>query len=144
MLWLVNCLQRLSPSAQLALKKLTCKTVVLLALLTAQRVQTLKLITLDSMMLTKHKVTMHIDQLLKQSRPGQHLADIQLKAYAPDRRLCIVRLLNEYVTRSAPLRGQEKKLLISFVEPHKHVGTQTIARWLKDVFAKGRCGHYCI
>ena len=109
---------------------------MLLALLTAQRVQTLELMSLDNMMLTKHKVTVHIADLIKQSRPGQHLAYIKLKAYAPDRKLCIVKLLNEYVDRTKSIRKHERKLLISYIEPHKHAGTQTSARWLKDVLAK--------
>ena len=53
-----------------------------------------------------------------------------------------MKLLNEYVDRTEYIRRHERKLFISHVEPHTHVGTQSIARRLKDVLTKAGIDTY--
>ena len=105
---------------------------MLIALLTGQRGQTIHEITLDNMTLTKNYVKIRITKLLKQSRPGHHLQEMKIKGFAPDRRLCVITVLTEYIKRTRLLR-KSKKLFISYVKPHNKVSKATIARWVKTV-----------
>jgi len=47
-----------------------------------------------------------------------------------DIQLCPVKVLQQYVTVTANLRGTCPDLFISFVKPHKKVTSQTLSRWL--------------
>ena len=68
-----------------------------------------------------------------QSRPGNRNPQIHLKAYPPDRRLCVFTVLKEYLYRTKHLRKDSSKLLISYVKTHKDVSRDTVARWIKTV-----------
>lgn len=120
------------PAAKLSLKQLTLKLVMLLALLTAQRGQTLHALDIESMSLTKTVCTFAIRTPLKTTKPGKHLQNISLKAYVPDRRLCPVGYMTEYVQRTKQVR-ETTNLLVSWVKPHKRVSRNTISRWIKTV-----------
>ena len=54
-----------------------------------------------------------------------------LKPYPPDRRLCVITVLNEYVKRTKHHRGQESRLLISYCKPYRRVSRETVSRWIK-------------
>ena len=68
-------LKRKKRVEELTLKALTLKLVMLLGLLTAQRVQTLSVLNLDLVILDRDKVVLKVNALLK---PGTHLDDIVL------------------------------------------------------------------
>ena len=72
---------------------------------------------------------------VKQTRPGTHVYDLCFRAYLHDPRLCLVKRIQEYITRTMPLSGDETQLLISFVRPHKAVSKDAIGRWIKSVLA---------
>lgn len=129
---LLSFLKTLSPVKLLNLTKLSYKLVTLLALLSGQRGQTLHLLDIKHMKITEFKVTIFVNDLLKHSKPGRHLDPICLKAFAPDRRLCIITVLNEYLKRTARLRKKDNtKLFVSIIAPHQGVSRDTIARWMK-------------
>lgn len=90
---------------------------MLFLLLTAQRCQTLHLIEIQDIEVTKNSCTIHPTHLLKQSKPGHHLEPIVLQKYDKSPNQCIVRTLAEYVKRTEVLRGTEKKLLIRTQRP---------------------------
>ena len=50
--------------------------------------------------------------------------------------LCVVNTLREYSSRTSYLRGNEIRLLISFLAPHKAVTKSTIGRWIKTVLSE--------
>ena len=85
---------------ELSLKLLTVKRTALLALVTAQRPQTLQALSLDGMRVSEDQYTFRVLSLLKQSsRHGgtnRYLAPVLLKRYHVDKKLCVVTLLNEY------------------------------------------------
>ena len=124
-------LRTLSPVR--TLKFLTLKAVMLSALLTGQRCQTLHCIDIDCVTLTDSHVKIRVNELIKHTRPGKHQAGLCIKAFAPDRRLCIVTVLKEYLARMIDLRGESKRLFISFVKRHKSVTSATIGRWIREV-----------
>jgi len=130
-------LRKLSPVRDLGLKKLTLKLVMLMALITAHRAQTLHLLDLNMLRKSSSGYTFTFDKVIKTSRPGQSLPVLEFKAYPKDRRLCIVTVLKEYLKRRSIVNiGGSKKLFLSFVAPHKPVVRSTISRWIKEVLAQ--------
>ena len=74
-----------------------------------------------------------VREKLKQTRPGKHLEPLEFKTFEPDNRLCVAAYLKEYISSTKTLPGAYTKLLISYVKPHKPVGKDTMARWVKSV-----------
>jgi len=126
----------MSPVSSLGLKDLTLKVVMLIALVSGQRVQTLQKMRIDAMHFQLNSVCFTMTQVLKQSKPGNSGCTIKLHAYPPERRLCILTYLKQYLLQTKSLRAGEKSLFISFRRPHKPVSKDTIARWLKLVMQK--------
>lgn len=123
------------PNNSLTLKELTYKLVMLLALLTGQRCQTIHKLQIDSMKMADEKCTFMIDSLLKHSRAGNHLKPIELTHFPPNKSVCVIEVLKEYLSRTREHRVQNKtsQLLLSFHSPFKPVSKDTIARWIKAV-----------
>ena len=113
------------------LRVLSEKLVMLLALLTAQRIQSLKAFDLNDIFFKKTKVTITINSKLKQTRAGAHLTPIVLEAYPDCPSLCVVTMLLAYVRKTAPLRSSSQ-LLVTWAKPHGACSTATISRWLKS------------
>ncbi|CAG2254245.1 unnamed protein product [Mytilus edulis] len=132
----LNYLRKLSPVNMLTLQEVTLKLVMLIALTNATRVQTLKFLSVDCMEKLRDEFVFHLDVLLKQSRPGYKNPDVKLRAFPPDRRLCVYTVLKEYIKRTEILRVHTKQLLISYIKPHKAVTCSTISRWIKVVLQK--------
>ena len=130
-------IQKLYPLKDLSLKDLTLKLVMLMALVTAQRAQTLHLLSLDNMSVGKSSYTFLLGDLIKQSKPTGKKIVIKLLPYTIDKTLCVVKTLQEYLERTEMIR-KDKKLFISFVKPHKVVSKETLSRWVKIVL--GRSG----
>ena len=74
----------------------------------------------------------YVDELVKQSRPGRVGCKLELPAYPPDRRLCVVTYLRKYIDMTKHVRKEEKALLISYKKPYKKVTVQTVSRWIKS------------
>ena len=131
-------LKKLSPVKRLSLKDLTLKLVMLMALIQAARVQTLQLISFIDYKKLKTEFVFKLDDLLKQNRPGCNIVFISLKAYPPDRRLCIYTVLKEYLSRTRTIRtvSNSNKLLLSYIKPYKNVTRDTISRWIKTVMCR--------
>ena len=124
-------LAKLGPPEKLSMKNLTLKVVMLMALLSVQRRQTLHTLSVDCMQISSDKCVFFINSLLKTSRPGRHLACIEFQAYAPDVSLCIAKHLQQYLKRTDILRGDVKQLFITYTKPHKAVSPDTVSRWIK-------------
>ena len=102
------------PANRRSLKNLTLKVVMLLALLSGKRRQTLHALQNSAMQLCSEKCAFSmLNSLLKTSKPGKHLSCLEFVAYKPDCRLCIVPYVAEYVKRTQPLRQDYHKLLVS-------------------------------
>ena len=119
--------------SSLNLRELTLKTCMLIALVSAQRQQTLHLLNLDTMQMTSSSVIFQINDLLKQSRPGRTGFNLNVRKYPPDPKVCAYTALVEYLDRTKALRLEEPYLFISYRKPHQRVTTDTIARWIKSV-----------
>ena len=126
-------IQKWAPVKKLCLSKLTMKLVMLIALICPQRVQSFQSMKLSNMLIGKSSYTFVISSLVKQSRPGFKGPIMKMQTYAPDRRICPVTTLKEYLKRTEDIRGDSDELFISFVKPHKPVSRDSIRRWIKNV-----------
>jgi hypothetical protein len=137
-IWDVNSvleyLALLNPVNVLSFYTLTLKCVMLLCLLSGQRVQTLQQICLEDCAVTDGVLRIKHSSILKITKPGNHLDDIVLPAYTNDNCLCIINTFSEYVNRTKELRQRGcKRLLISTIKPYWPVTINTISRWIKSV-----------
>lgn len=119
----------------LPLYELTLRTVMLVALVSAQRCQSLHMLSLNNMTITNTQYCFTITGDYKQAKTGSDTLKIVLPAYPDDIRLCVFTTLNEYVTRTADLRHDDQ-LFISTVKPYRAVSRDTIARWIKSILTR--------
>lgn len=128
---LLKYLKTLPHVKSLSLKLLTFKTVTMLAILSAQRVQTLQYLDLRNMDLSENIVKFSIGDKLKQTKPGKHIKELEFPAYPTEPNLCVVQLVKEYITRTKPLRDKITVLFITVAKPHRVASKDTISRWIK-------------
>ena len=102
-------------SRELSLKDLTLKLVMLVALTTAQRRQSLQLLDTQNMVQEETTYTVMLNSNLKQSKPGKSTSElvIKLNAYPHDCNLCVVNPCSVYLERTKLLRGSESRLFIT-------------------------------
>lgn len=118
---------------ELDLKALTLKMVMLVALVSAQRGQSLHMLDINCMKEVPNGFEFVLPEHVKQSRPGYKVPSIMLHAYPVNQSLCVFTHMKEYLKKTESLRGTESKLLISFIKPHKRVSRETISRWIRSV-----------
>jgi len=92
-------------ASELNLKDLTQTLVMLMALVSAQRTQSLYLLDLNFMKCGTDMIEFAFPAHIKQSRQGYKNPTLQLKAYSADPKLCVVTHLQEYLSRTQTLRG---------------------------------------
>lgn len=126
-------LKTLIPVALLSLKHLTWKLVMLLALLTGQRGQTLHLMDIRYIDVNENQVRIQVLELLKTSKPGKHLPPLVLEKYDSDESLCVVQTMKAYLSRTEQYRGQETKLFITTIKPFKAISRQTLSSWIQKI-----------
>ena len=88
-------LKTLYPPEQLSLKDLTLKMTMLIGFLSIHALDT------TTMVQSAEKCLVYIYELLETSRPGKHYGCLELRAYANDKQLCVVNLLQEYIQRTS-------------------------------------------
>ena len=111
----------------LSLKMLTCRTVTLVSLVTAQRSQTLKFLNLSNMKQDSSGITFSLDKLTKTDKPG-HFRKLFIPCFK-NKRLCVVTSINAYISKTRILR-KSNQLFVSFRKPHDAVTTSTLAKWI--------------
>lgn len=115
---------------------LTQKLLTLLLLLGAHRLSTIELFSVDYMILNDLSVTFSPTGVLKQSRNGTPVDSFEYRAYT-DKRICVIDCLKEYLLRRSertdPSSGQ---LIIILRKPFNGASTDTMRRWMKEVFQK--------
>ena len=129
-----NVLQYLAgwPSVEkLSLKHLSLRLVMLLALLSGQRGQTIHTLKSEDVRLKDDKCVLVFSAVLKQTKPWSHIKPLELEAFE-NKNFCIVAHLRQYLKVTEALR-KGKQLFISFVKPHSEVSRDTVSRWIKTV-----------
>ena len=77
---------------------------------------------------------------VKQSRPNYSIPPVIIPRYTLDTTICPYVYLEDYIERTKSLRHDDV-LLISSIKPHRAIGSQTIARWIKTAIVVGWCGY---
>ena len=80
--------------------------------------------------------SLHINKLLKTSRPGKHFGKIEIKAFTADKVIRPKTVLKEHVARTLPLRKDNFQLLLSYQKAHKPVSSEAIGKWIKKSLTK--------
>ncbi len=80
-----------------------------------------------------HLVFVVLDKLTKTSKAGKPRINISLPSYSQDDTLCVVNCLKTYLQRTKSIRGDNRRLFLSYVPPHKAIGAETIGRWIKGI-----------
>jgi len=111
------------------------KLCMLLALTSAQRVQTLAAITVNDLRFSSAGVTIMISSNLKTSAPTRRQLNIVLKRFEQEE-VCPVKTLEVFLDLSRPIRGDSSQLFLCTKKPFRPASTQTLGRWLKEVLAK--------
>ena len=129
----LNYMALLYPLDKLLLKEHSLKLVVLLALTSGQRRQTLTFLDITSMKKTQDYFIFHLNEHIKQSRKGHVFSTFYVRKYQQPE-LCAYRTLENYLERTLPLRSSTgTKLLLSYVKPFSPVGVGTVGRWIKTL-----------
>ena len=92
------------PLSVLELKQLTLKTAALLALVSAQRSQTLSALSINFINSAATGTLFVVNSLLKSSRPGKSSFMVSLPAFLENEKLCAHSTLLYYVARTASIR----------------------------------------
>lgn len=121
------------PNETLNLKTLSKKTVTLLALVTAHRVQTLSLIKINNIFPSPNEIIINIPDIIKTTNLNSVQPVLRLPFYNARPEICPARCLLSYIDRTQSLRANNtNNLFISYKKPHSKIGSQTISNWLKD------------
>ena len=128
-------LKTLAPLRELSFKLLTLKTVMLCALASAQRQQTLSVLDLNFRKESQDSITFVVTDRLKTSRPGKSIEITFSSSGCAS--ICPLAALKEYISRSETLRFRSghfvSKLFLSLIRPYNPVSSRTIARWIMSV-----------
>jgi len=115
----------------LTLETISCKLVTLLALTTAQRMQTLAAIRLSNITFA-NALLIKITAKLKTSGIGKSQPLLSFRPFPDKPELCVYSLVKSYLEMTRGLRQESyDTLFISFRSPHKPVSAQT-GRWVKS------------
>lgn len=136
--WDVSCvlnyLRLQSPVKKLNLLALSQKLAMMFLLLSGHRGQSLVLLDVRNIRRTKAGLKITFGDLMKHSKPGKHTPELLIPAYAPDRRLCIVTVYDEYVQRTEGLRDTTR-LFITSIRPHSPASRDTVSKWIRNVMS---------
>ena len=124
------------PLDSLDFSKLTHKLVMLLALGSGYRVQSLSLIKLNNITRKNNGIEIKISDLIKTSRPGVANPITFFPFFEDKPQLCIARTLLFYLEITKNIRNNTQQLFISTIQPYKPVSSKTISRWIKEVLTE--------
>lgn len=134
----LNYLSQYWPNDDLNLDILTKKTITLLALVSAHRVQTYSLIKIVNIQINEGKeIIIKIPDHIKTSGPNKYQPLLRIPFFIPKPEICPGLCLKSYINKTRPLRNNcQEKLFVSLRRPHRNVSSQTLSHWIKDVLTE--------
>ena len=128
-----RCIKNFGRNSKMSLAKLGRKVLVLLLLVSGQRGQVARALSLDHMTSWDDgSITFNLLYPMKTARTGEKLAQLKLEPYHREPKLCVIRALKRYLERTEKLR-KSRLLFVSYVKPHEDVSRDTISRWVLHV-----------
>ncbi len=131
---ILDMFQNMPDNWDLTLLQLTRKCAMLIALATAQRVQTLRALNVRNITITTNAVAFVIDTRLKQTLGDRETPLLYLPRIKGDK-TCVWSCVLAYILRTRKLRKVSDFFIIS-KPPHTPATTTTISRWLREVLQK--------
>lgn len=128
----LNYLSSLFPNETLSLELLTKKMVTLLALVTAHRVQTLSLISIENISINEDNINIKILKNIKTSGPGRFQPNLILPYFKDNINICPATTLLCYLNNTKAKRQDCKTLILTLRKPHHAASTASISRWIKQ------------
>ncbi len=127
-------LKTLSPLHELTLEQITKKTLMLMAILSGQRGQTLHVLRKELLRSSGDARIFSIDKKLKTSKPGKHFSELVFRSFVSDPDVCIVTCIDEYLKRTSEFRVNPNcsQFFLTYDKPHE-ASRASISRWLRDV-----------
>ncbi|XP_045766917.1 uncharacterized protein LOC123868426 isoform X1 [Maniola jurtina] len=134
----LNYLSQFWPNHTLSLEDLSKKTVTLIALVTAHRVQTISLIKISNVVINQgSEVIIKIPDFIKTSGLNINQPVLKLPFFTPRPEICPALSIIAYLNKTAPLRvNNQERLFLSYKKPHQEVSSQTISHWIKFILGK--------
>ena len=124
---------------------LTQKLIILLLLLGAHRLSTIKLFSINNMVLNDVSVTFIPTEVLKDFRKGKPLDKFEYRVCDEDKTLFIVACLKEYISRCNKHEGlTTDQLIITLRKPLKGAFINTMRRWIKDTFIMSKIVNFSL
>ena len=127
-----NFLRKLPDNNDLPLKLLSFKLIMLIALVSGQRVQTLSCLNLRFSYRVYDSLIFINPDLTKTSGPGKIAAQVVLSQYDQDKKTCVIRCLTKYLSKTLRHRSSPK-LFLSLQISFRLVGSQTLSLWIKTI-----------
>lgn len=132
----LNYLSKQYPHDNLTLEQISKKLVVLLALATGQRCQTLSLIKVSNINVTDERIVIYITDLIKTSGIGKKQPTLDLPFFRQRTCICPATIITDYIKKTCLIRPlKEDKLILTSKGPYHGVSSQTIARWIKQTLS---------
>lgn len=120
------------PNESLSLEKLTKKVAMLLALSTAQRVQTLFSIKTQNVRVLEDRIKIIITDRTKTSRYQKEQPILDIPVFTERIDICPATALQEYLKKTSQFRPEgEERMFITFKKPFHAATAQSISRWIK-------------
>lgn len=117
----------------LSLEQLSKKLVMLLALATGHRTQTLSLVKISNMTFYNDRVVIAITDLIKTSGIGRTQPILNLPYFRQRPNICPVNTLQLYLAATSSVRPTNMdSLILTYKKPHRAASSQTIGRWIKQ------------
>lgn len=126
----LNYLATLYPLETLTLDKLTIKTITLMALTSAHRIQTLGKITIENIVDSTEKIEIRIPGKIKTSAPYKN-QPILTFPYFDKPELCVASTLKHYIKVTERIRTDYTSLFLTHKKPIHPATTQTLSRWIR-------------
>ena len=121
----------------LSLEDLTKKLTTLLAIITAQKCQTLAKLDISHFQDMPNRILFHIRDKLKTTRPGKYMTLIKILSYPEDGKLCSVAQIREYINKTKNL-SHHHQFLVSYHKLHDAVTNAMTSCWVKTTLANAR------
>ena len=131
---ILNMYQNMPANWELTLLELAQKCAMLIALATAQRVQTLRALNVRNITITTAAVAFVIDTRLKQTSGDRETPLLYLPRIKGDK-TCVWSCVLAYILRTRKVRKSSAFFLIS-KPPFTPATNTTISRWLREVLQK--------
>ena len=113
---------------------LTCKTTVLLTILSGQRVSTIHKFRLIQLQLTTDMAVFNLgNALLKHSKPGRSNPPIVFHRYPHGHCLCPIQTIRDYLQQRTPLAPQTDEFFLTHRRPYHPASKDPLARWVKEI-----------